>query len=377
MTLRRLLLVAVITVTCTDALSQTGQDTVTGLTSCTPGGGSCIDSLSSSSISNGAVVTANGQDFWQETRAGWPSGVTDIRASFEGTSASSDGYQLAGSEPLYDTTTKLLGAKSMYTQISDSTISGSCPGDNQFGNYINNANHVPFSGTEGDYYVRFAGRWHLTGQHPYYAKFFELWEGVLYFQPNSDPSDGNPVLFAVDWNGFTKNVDADIAPPSGRFTYDRWYLIEVHFKNSNPTAVDIWIDGYLAFTKNSSQLGVWTYPTPGGWKNFNLMGIINGCWVTGSASNTLGAWMDAYGASTQRVYNPSEVWLCPTSTFDDTACVWQSPESISDTGVSFTVRRTGNTAKATGVTISTGTRYVFIRNNKRQVSTGFPVRVTQ
>lgn len=142
----------------------------------------------------------------------------------------------------------------------------------------------------------------------------------------------------------------------------RWYYFDFHAKVTSPTDFTLRVNGTEVVSLSPPVMS--QRPS-----ELLMFGWPNGC---GRETWGVDAWFDGFVLSSRPVSAPSEVWLCPTADETDMSrCVWQFQESISDTSESFTFRKKGGRN-----TIKPGTRYIMIRNQKRQSSAGLAVSVS-
>jgi hypothetical protein len=106
-----------------------------------------------------------------------------------------------------------------------------------------------------------------------------------------------------------------------------------------------------------------------------LTGFINACALSDNNFFDVEQWQDMLVHSqTNEIFAPTEVWLCPTNAFcgDGDTGVWQFLQHTSDTQfIIESFRRVGN-----GNTIPPGAAWLFVRNQKREISAGLQVQVS-
>jgi hypothetical protein len=336
--------------------------------SCVAGAGACIDSISDSTPAVDQTITLLGQDFHQQVTAGWNAFLTaDMRRfSFEGTSGDQTttlGWLEGGKGGTIDSAQKVLGNASVRyrTAVTKPDCVGRGGVDAAYSYFINPSGNV----TEG--FLGFYVRWNPYANWPneYIKPLGFIPNGGWLIQPaNGIGSRSNPRDFQYFSNGRPNGgVHATFAfsPDRGRVLSNRWYYVDLHFKNTATTDFTMRVNG--------QEVVSFRPPVTDSVNNlFMAPGIINAC---GTATWGLDEWFDAFVYSTSQVYAPSEVWLCPAAGETDMArCVWQFPETVSDTSNVFIFRKTGGRVK-----IPAGTAYVKVRNQERELSAGIAVTV--
>jgi len=344
----------------------------------------------------GQSVTCTGVNFYDRQTTGWdPFHTTDLnRSDFEGTSGASlrtlnySTWSAAGVMPTIDDRHAFTGRSSAHChsiadEVSDNADCTSPRGRFQGGVHESSIQWVP---TEADGaepggsdlvsgYVGYAVRFHRNTDWATvsgFQKHIEVPKGVFYWQPTNGGTSSrrNPQNFILFNTSIgTTETSAAFSPDGGRILDDRWYYVQIQYKKTSPTIFRVTVNGEVVMNARPRE-------------NLNnslyvLTGFINACTVYPGDNDFFDVeqWQDALVHSqTHEIYAPTEVWLCPTNAFcgDADTGVWQFLQHTGDT--EFVIegfRRVGN-----GNTIPVGMAWLFVRNQKREISAGLPMQVS-
>jgi hypothetical protein len=300
------------------------------------------------SINTGQILTITGTNMVNENTANWGSFFqSNPNASgFEGTSPASDGYNhTTGStiDPLYDTSVKLMGNKSVKYQVHG-------PGS-VLVSYLTVGHGI--SPWPGDMWLRFYARWNTNYLNTSHLKMIDTFGTTQqYFNPYPKLNG-----WVLKDNG---GVCASVPPPSSgstvsvdNYTIDinRWYLVELHARSTSPYVYDVYIDG-----QNIIQ------STPCVSEAFMSLGlgIINT--RIDSASGWMDHWWDGFAISTTRVYAASTIEISNNSTYGQGTTLYQEPVYLSDGSIQIKANLTG---------MGSGPFYMWVTNNRRERSASF------
>jgi hypothetical protein len=319
------------------------------------------------------LVALHGHDFYQKVTAGWNTAFTAVsaRSTLEGSDgvpiSTLGGMGTGGSGGQFETSVKLIGNSSAYFRSNTAGQTCSGPGIGQDYNTI--YLDPQFNGGTGDLWVRLHVRWHrrtdtLDRWPNGYMKVFELWNATFYFNTDQTRrSRANPSRFRTAVAGSANSVAFN--SPEGAIAQDQWYTLEVHHNNTRgATHREIFIYGASVLSDTPAHSETNTQGLQ--------IGTINAC---GTEPWDVETYFDEIAVATERIFPASEIWLCDESTFASATCVAQPPTTISDTEIIFAFRKTGITKTGTNRTIPRGTRFIFVRNQRRQVSAGMAVTV--
>jgi hypothetical protein len=344
----------------------------------------------------GQAVICEGSNFYNRQTTGWDVfHTTDLsRSDFEGTSGASLrtlNYIVGaavGVAPTIDTTHAFTGSSSAHFRAlaDDESKNADCTtpeGRFQGGVHESNIQYVP---TEADGaepggidlvsgYVGYAVRFHRNTNWASvwnFQKHIEVPKAVFYWQPGNGgtPSRQNPQTFIL-FNTAVGRVETSAAfsPDGGRILDDRWYYVQIQYKKTAPTIFRVTVNGEVVMDATPRANGFASL--------YVLTGFVNACTGYPGDRNFFDVeqWQDMLVHSqTNEIYAPTEVWLCPTNAFcgDTDTGIWQFLQHTSDTRfVIESFRRVGN-----GNTIPAGPAWLFVRNQKREISAGLQVQVS-
>jgi hypothetical protein len=363
-----------ITVTVKDVFGNSGSDSVTVTVtipmggSCMAGAGACVDNVDDITPAVDQTLTASGQDLHQRTTTGWDSFFTANlnRHSFE--AANGSDLTVLGYPPgtgighTVSNTVAVIGNTSAFFRSTASLpIPPPCgttgQGIAQSYTYANLGNDLDFWWREYMY-------WTAPGGWPNnYQKHLELPSAQFMWQPYLQGQGGlAPSQFYAQQAGGSGRVTIDAG---ARLQTGRWYFVEAHVVRE-PDALELYVDGRLLA---SSPVG----PIGNASNSANFIGLVNAC---GTAAWDVNLYMDSFVRGQNRLYADAEIWLCdgsgddPRTNPQTAGCVWQVPVSISDTSIIFTFRKT-----QAGLTVPSGTGYIIIVNNARELSNATSVTV--
>jgi hypothetical protein len=328
---------------------------------CAAGAGSCIESIDDTTPSDGQAITAVGQDLHQETMAGWSTRWTTTYPtawSFEGPDFASMGWNKRGQLEEILTVKPLMG--SQHARFNNRTLSSTChpaKGQGIGTSQVDTLGEAPPQDVWLRWYTNFtfgsvgAQRWPQA-----YMKHTELFNGVHYFQPvmafGAAPSQWNIYSIA------TPITNRQYSIPGGKIVMDRWYLFEAHAVSG--------AGGTLEFYINNTQIASESWATVPAWEIF-MVGLINACALAPGQSWDIIADMDGVAYGTQRIGPSAKIEICKESSYASCkAKQWQFPRYISETSVTFNFTK-GKLKKGTG--------YVYITNNKGEVSVGQAITI--
>lgn len=271
----------------------------------------------SGTVSSGQTLTISGSHMMDESNANWDSNFRSYSNmyGFEGTLGADGFYYGPGSpgnfEVYYDTSTKLMGNKSLKMHVSGkSSCSPNCGSAGML--------TYPHDSASQQYW-RFYARFNATNNiwPDVYTKQYGLQGGQAIWyqdlQAGSQPS-GAPSGILFNTNGTNTGY---LSLP---LKNDRWYLFEGHAVSGT---LEWWIDNgayhYVETPSTTFSAGI------------TLFGIIN--YATISNVSDFTEWMDnyAYSANT-RIYASSVIEI---SGDDGATWKYQPPTSLSDTTISI------------------------------------------
>lgn len=368
-----------LSVTCVDPVGNSANDSIAvsytaPSGSCVAGNGSCINNLSNTAPAVSDVVIASGEDLHQETKAGWSTFFTTTQPNawnFEVASLAAMGVSVEGALTSISTVKPLMGSR--HARTNTMTLDSGCNPQESGAGVAGSAINYNTPGPPQDVWLRFYQNFSYGSVgSPYwpslYLKNSELFNGPAnhYFQfRDGTPQGSTPTGFrfytANNGGALPSGVNIVNSFPSSvgtSFDMDRWYLYEINAKSGSGAFVTWYIDG--AQIMNQTFTG--TFPS---WALFKI-GLVNGCAAAIDQSWDVINDIDGLAWGTQRIGASSKVEVCNESTY--AACttkIYQPPRYISDTSVSFTMRKASPAA-----TLNAGACYVYITNNEGQVSAG-------
>lgn len=306
-------------------------------------------------VNTGQTLTVTGANMVDLNQTNWKSGTGDADSwSFEGDSPEADGWvPLHRSTPDrctygYSTTAKLIGAKSMWmrnTGAYDGSSMGECYVTDPYAEF-NRSNYY------GAFYFRYnQNAWPDSHQKLYLGCCDG---GQIYIQPSA--GDGSltaiegtaPTHWYVRESGGLDLVTPQPANPSGALVNDKWYFLEFHVSASR---IEVWVDD--AKIVDVANTGLSTNDYPG-------VGIPN---VSGTPSNwdaTIN--VDYFVHSNSRVYPASKIEIANSQTYATATRVYQEPIALSDGSVQIKANLTG---------LGAGPYYLFVTNNRQEVSSAY------
>jgi hypothetical protein len=342
----------------------------------------------------GATITCDGSNFYNRQTTGWDVfHTTNVnRSDFEGTNGASLrtlDYLIGaavGVVPTIDNAHAFVGRSSAHFRsraesVSDNANCAAPDGRFQGGVHESSIQYVP---TEADGaepggsdlvsgYVGYAVRFHRNTNWASvwgFQKHIEVPKGVFYWQPpNGGTSSGrNPQNFML-FNTSVGRAEtaAAFSPDGGRILDDRWYYVQIQYRKIAPTIFRVIVNGEVVmnFSPRANANN----------SLYVLTGFINACTLTDNNFFDVEQWQDMLVHSqTNEIFAPTEVWLCPTNAFcgDTDTGVWQFLQHTSDTQfIIESFRRAGN-----GNTIRPGMAWLFVRNQKREISAGLQLQVS-
>jgi hypothetical protein len=322
--------------------------------------GSPVISSVSGAIQTGQTLTISGQNMLSQNTASWDQFYRDYPNawSFEGASYSADGYEVPGAQTAsctcdYSSSVRLLGSKSLHLR--------------QHGAWT----FDPVNGGQGDcaiwndpsvvdeFYVSAYVRWDASAgnnQWPdnYMKYMLELGSGVdeVYFQPQMNGGSAPTQMLMSDGQG---RMYGNI--PDGAIKNGRWYYTELHWKNTAPKRYEAWMDG--------TKIGDWT-PTGNAVTNYMMIGIPNLDATTSGFDMTMH--IDRFMISTARIYPAATVEIGNSPTYGSGSKRYQEPLYLSDGSIQVKLDLTG---------LGSGPYYLWITNNRQELSSAYPLSVTQ
>lgn len=275
--------------------------------------------------------------------------------NFESALPVTDGWPRPGSTftGIYTPSVKLLGNQSVLFHHSG-VYGGSAYGS--YGSY-------PTSGCDGEYWMRYYGRWKVNA--------YQWPSNYMKVTMTGDPGDcGGGYQTYFDWAGNSGNyptyyfykVDtvqqyyAEI--PSGQLQADKWYLFEYHWANKQGsdqhTIYEVWLDG-VKVVDYTGPAGMY-HPLLRMW-----FGIPNHMGVQGQPYD-ISNWTDGLVISHSRVYPASKIEVSNNATYGQGTTNYQEPILLADTSSQVKLNLTG---------LGAGPYYLWITNNKQERSTAY------
>lgn len=305
----------------------------------------------SGNLQTGQTLTISGTNMMNEVRTNWdPFFTNNANASgFEGANPGADGYPNEGACATYDTTVKLMGAKSL--RLHDQ---GAHDANNHGGCAFDYTIQIASGIGPADAYYRVYSRWNNTEWPDFAHKYW--WLGgnpksvFVNFNPNGGAAPTQMGFLATDYNGGGYNF---FNIPGGAIQNNRWYLIELHVRKDGAGAyiVEMWIDNQLIGSVNPTS-GV--SPNIAGWgfeSNTNY-------WSTSSAFVS-DQWQDGFVVSSTRVGPASLIEIGNSPNYNSGIRVYQPPIYISDNSVQVKVNLAG---------LGSGPYYVWVTNSRNERS---------
>jgi hypothetical protein len=262
-----------------------------------------------------------------------------------------------------DTTTPLMGRVSAKWRTSRLEP----PYCGRSGNGIaSDANYILMN--ESDYwgrtYVKFTRVVETANAWPRsFQKWIEMFNGIYYLQPFPHSRLGNgrdPDEFNAFWGATGRNHGFRLPGGLG-IESGRWYAVEFHFRSAERTAFDVWVDGEQVYRSSP--------PGRGGEQAF-LFGVINAC---SDRPWDVTVHMDALALATQRIMPSTFVEICNEPTYD--GCTTRFPlevTRISETALTATFQK----SRGRMGTLKRGPGFLYVTNNARQRSAGFPITIS-
>lgn len=304
--------------------------------------------------------TITGSALMNQNTAGWQ--VTQSQGSFEGASVESDGYTCIYGPCNLVTGEKLMGNKSLQ-QKSTSGGGASCFGGTQPWHMYGD---VYKTSTGNDVYWRFYVKY-TSSMSDYFSKvsYFKIgymFDGTQYWD-YAGPSGSPPTQINLKPYAISHYHNLPVA-----LEFDEYHCFEGRATKSGGTStVTMWIDGVFVATDSESSgdpdnPGIFIFP------------FTNSC-VTSSVTTQGTSYVDGFAIGSQRINPAATIVLANGSNYSTATKVLQHPTTLSDTSISFTYSESGY-APETGATVASmsGTaRYVFVIDNRGQISAAFPL----
>ena len=300
-------------------------------------------------VSSGQILTISGANMMNENVANWDSQfkVHPTQFGFEGTAPDgSDGwYTPSGNaiKPVYDSTVKLSGNKSLKCRINGGMS----------GNTNDGGSSVWYdAGAENSaFYFRFYSRWNAVNNiwpDNYMKTIFTGLTGTQWYFELSGANSGPPTNWYAKWSG-----SGTSRPPiaGGALKADKWYLIEGAWTN-NPKSMKVWVDNVLTLDVTPTENFGNTYPN---------IGIINYSSLTHLADVT--NYIDNYAfGNSGRIYPSSLVEISNSSTYGQGTVQYQEPVFLSDGSVKIKASLDG---------LGSGPYYLWVTNNGQTRSAAY------
>jgi len=306
----------------------------------------------SGSTTQGSLITITGTNLHAERMQGWDNRFLRIPTawSFEGTSATADGYLIPGDGKgggVYDSSVKLLGNQSI--KFRTNFLNPTCvQGVGQNYNYSG----LDDAASRNSFWLRTYVRFNRVTNWPTnFQKFIETFYSGYYFQVDvrSAQIGGNP----SSWENFHDGISHPRSNPGGQLQNNRWYAVELHWSAAAPRLYEAFVDGVQVYSATPAGTN------GSGYHQWLLFGVINAC---GTVSWDVEQWMDGLAVGQQRIYPSAIVEVGNGPNYSTATKKVQAVEQISDTQVSFRLDTSG---------LGAGPFYVWVRNNAQQQSPAF------
>lgn len=313
------------------------------------------------SVSFGAPVITNvtgtttrtitGTSLMNENTAGWK--FTASRGSFEGSSASADGFVCYIGDCAYDTNVHLLGNKSLRSDAASG--GGATCGTGYKAWQADSIYHYDASGG-GTAYWRYYFRYDSNMSQEFAG--LNYWKIAYFLYGN----------YYWDWVGSGRDsiqlkagATATYVDTPEQISFDRWYCLEGYASNGTES---VWLDGVFLGSYTGSGT---TNPT------LLIVPMTNGC-VTTATTPSGQFYTDGFMVSTSRVYPSALVVLGNNSNYSSATKVVQPLTNISETSISFTYSETGYSPSGSTVSSMSGTdRYVWVIDNRQSLSNPYTI----
>lgn len=298
-----------------------------------------ISNVSPSVVSSGQTVVISGSNLSAENSSSWNTQFkTGTAYGFEGTTPSSDGYTMGsgGTDPVYDSTRKLAGSKSLKAHVQGAWSGSSSPGS-----YL----LVPSGVTTGERWLRAYVQFDLLGgsfPSVYQRIFTSQTTGQYHFGTTGSSS------FTATWPVSGTPTSSYVTSPNGVLSEDRWYLVEARWKTSSPAAYDLYIDNALRLSgtnMSSSQITNILFP------------LVSWDGTTSAFSEDV--YMDNFVVASSRIGPSSMVEISNSPTYHAGTYAYQEPLFISDSQVQI---------KADLSAIGSGPLFLWVTNNRGEVA---------
>jgi len=304
-----------------------------------------ISNVNPSIVSTGQTVTITGTSLVNEDITGWntmfKSGTVPSAAyGFEGSNPSSDGYTIPASNntaPTYVTTKKLSGAKSLKAHIA-----GVAGGPSS---YVSVPSGVVPPAT-GDRWVRAYVYFDLLGgtlPTNYQRLFSSTTTGTYHFGTSGTSN------WIETWPVSGTPTDVTHSMADGTLQLGKWYLVELHWKNSTSPTYEVYVDNAFVGTSgtnmSASQITDILFP------------LVSWSGTTSAFSEDV--YVDNFAISTARIKPSALIEISNNVNYHQGTVVYQEPLFISDSSIQFKA----NIPASLG---GSGQYYLWVTNNKGQ-----------
>ena len=299
-------------------------------------------------VATGQTLTITGTNMVQENTTNWINRFkTGSQYGFEGTSPLSDNYCDANTADCgcgYDSTTKLMGSKSIKCSVSGAS---SWPGSG----YIEDGDAFDLSMNVhyGRTYFRYTN---TSGVWPDNAFKLLLIKGSpnveALFQPY--PNGGNQeTQFELQTTKGGGNSGTQVSFPNNLMQTNRWYLLEWYY-NVNVGTVALWIDKTQTITRSIDTTN----------QNYFVFGIVN---TFNTPSNfAADVRLDGLTIGNTRINAASAIEMSNNPTYEAGTLKYQEPVYLSDGSVQFKADLTG---------LGPGPYYLYVTNNGQATSSAY------
>ncbi len=141
--------------------------------------------------------------------------------------------------------------------------------------------------------------------------------------------------------------------PYGNIQFNRWYCVEIHYKNTSPRLAEIWIDGQLVHSRsNPAAVTTPDFMEIGG---VNLNGLPSG--------GDMKVILDNVAVKSGSRVNPSsKIEISNSATYGSGTIKYQEPVYLSDGSIQVKLDLTG---------LGSGPYYLYVTNNQQQTSVAY------
>ena len=296
----------------------------------------------SGTVSTGQTLTIAGANMVNENKTNWSAfNKAHTNADgFEGSSPSADGYSQVGpSGGTYDTSVKILGSKSIKFHVNGPQTEN-----------VEDYNAYVIGGSAGDMWYRYYVRYRAANNiwfNNYAKQLYIMGSGGNYYL-DVDGGTGMPSAMKTTTSSIGQNTYGDM--PGGTMQNDRWYLMEVHIKDSatqSQRLMEVWMDNVKIITVPTSKLDQTVEQV------YVLLGIPNA--KSSPSGLSVDNWWDGLVSATSRVYAASVIEVSG----DGSTWKYQEPVKLSDASIQFKLDLSG----------VIGTNYrLRVTNNKLETS---------